>query len=50
MTQPAFSNRGRKGRIEGAREPAFPRLPYIVVTRVKGSAVEIARIYNAAQD
>jgi toxin ParE1/3/4 len=46
----AFPNRGRKGRIEGTRELVFPGLPYIAVTRVKGSAVEIVRIYHAAQD
>jgi toxin ParE1/3/4 len=39
-----------KGRIEGTRELVFPGLPYIVITRVKGLAVEIARIYHAAQD
>jgi toxin ParE1/3/4 len=39
-----------KGRIEGTRELVFPGLPYIVITRVKGLAVEIARFYHAAQD
>jgi toxin ParE1/3/4 len=45
-----FPNRGRAGRIEGSRELVFPSLPYIVVYRLKDQAVEIARIYHAAQD
>jgi len=45
-----FPNRGRAGRIEGTRELVFPSLPYIVVYRLKDQAVEIARIYHAAQD
>ncbi len=45
-----FPNRGRTGRIEGSRELVFPSLPYIVVYRLKDQAVEIARIYHAAQD
>lgn len=45
-----FPNRGREGRIKGRRELVFPPLPYIVVYRVKEHAVEISRIYHAAQD
>lgn len=45
-----FPNRGRGGRIEGTRELVFPSLPYIAVYRVRGEAVEVVRIYHAAQD
>lgn len=46
----SFPNRGRPSRINGRRELVFPRLPYIVVYRVTADAVEISRIYHAAQD
>jgi toxin ParE1/3/4 len=45
-----FPNRGRVGRMRGRRELVFPPLPYIVVYQVKEQAVEISRIYHAAQD
>ncbi|MGB2678104.1 MAG: type II toxin-antitoxin system RelE/ParE family toxin [Candidatus Acidiferrum sp.] len=45
-----FPNRGRSGRIEGTRELVFPSLPYIAVYRVHHQAVEIVRIYHAAQN
>ncbi len=45
-----FPNRGRAGRMKGRRELVFPSLPYIVVYQVKEHAVEISRIYHAAQD
>jgi toxin ParE1/3/4 len=45
-----FPYRGRRGRIDGTRELVFPGLPYIVVYRVQGQLVEIARIYHGAQD
>jgi addiction module RelE/StbE family toxin len=41
--------RGRAGREEGTRELVLPRLPYIVVYRVKEKDVEILRIYHGAQ-
>jgi toxin ParE1/3/4 len=44
-----FPDRGRIGRIPGTRELVFAPLPYIVVYRVKPSAVEIVRIYHGAQ-
>lgn len=46
----SFPNRGRSSRIEGRRELLFSGLPYIVVYQVKSEAVEISRIYHAAQD
>jgi len=45
----AFPNRGRVGRMKGRRELVFPPLPYIVVYQVKEQAVEISRVYHAAQ-
>ncbi len=45
-----FPNRGRVGRMKGRRELVFPSLPYIVVYQVKADAVEISRIYHAAQN
>ena len=41
--------RGRSGREEGTRELVLPRLPYIVVYRVKENDVEILHIYHDAQ-
>jgi toxin ParE1/3/4 len=45
-----FPLRGRTGRVEGTRELLFPPLPYIAVYRVKDDAVEVLRIYHAAQE
>lgn len=45
-----FPHRGRMSRMPGRRELIFPSLPYIVVYRVKPYAVEISRIFHAAQD
>ena len=45
-----FPNRGRSGRIEGTRELIFPSLPFIAVYRLHKEAVEVVRIYYAAQD
>jgi addiction module RelE/StbE family toxin len=45
-----FPNRGRPGRSPDTRELLFPSLPYIVVYFVKEQAIEILRIYHAAQD
>ena len=41
--------RGRAGREEGTRELVLPRLPYIVVYRVKEKDVEILHIDHGAQ-
>ncbi|MFZ1085141.1 MAG: type II toxin-antitoxin system RelE/ParE family toxin [Terracidiphilus sp.] len=41
--------RGRVGREEGTRELVLPRLPYIVVYRVKEDDVEILHIVHGAQ-
>ncbi len=43
-----FPRRGRLGRMNGRRELVFS--PYIAVYQVKEHAVEISRVYHAAQD
>ena len=45
-----WPNRGRPGREEGTREMRFPPTPYVAVYRVKKQAIEVMRIYHAAQD
>jgi toxin ParE1/3/4 len=44
-----FPHGGRKGRVEGTRELPLTPLPFIVVYRVLGQAVEIANIIHGAQ-
>ena len=46
----SMPNRGRAGRVEGTRELVLPRLPYIVVYRVKNVDIEILHIYHGAQN
>ena len=48
MSLDTLPDRGRTGRIAGTRELVFD--PFIIVYRVKADAVEILRIYHAAQD
>jgi len=46
-----FPNLGRASRrMSGRRELTFPPLPYIAVYQVKQGAVEISRVFHAAQD
>ena len=45
----SFPKRGRPGRIKNTRELVLSPLPFIVVYRVKRSAVEIARVLHGAQ-
>ena len=45
-----FPHLGRPGAVDGTRELVHERLPYIVVYRVKGDAVEILHIWHASQD
>jgi toxin ParE1/3/4 len=44
-----FPNRGRTGRVNGTRELPLPRLPFVVVYRVRENAVEIVRLLHGAQ-
>ena len=46
-----FPNLGRESwRMNGRRELTFPSLHYIAVYQVKQDAIEISRIFHAAQD
>ncbi len=45
----SFPNRGRLGRISGTRELVLTPLPFIVVYRVQGIAVEIVRVLHGSQ-
>jgi plasmid stabilization system protein ParE len=49
-TLQTFPERGRISRRRGARELLFSPWPYILVYRIKADAVEISRIWHAAQD
>jgi addiction module RelE/StbE family toxin len=43
-------NRGRSGRETGTRELVLTPLPYIVVYRINGDAVEILHLHHGAQN
>ena len=45
----SFPYRGRTDRVEGTRELPLPALPFVVVYRVAGDAVEIANVIHSAQ-
>jgi toxin ParE1/3/4 len=45
----SLPHRGRIGREDGTRELVVARLPYIVVYRIKGDAVEILHIFHGAR-
>jgi addiction module RelE/StbE family toxin len=45
----SFPKRGREGRVADTRELVLAPLPFIVVYRVKRSAVEVVRILHGAQ-
>jgi toxin ParE1/3/4 len=45
-----FPGSGRRGRVPGTREVVVPKLPYLVVYRVKGQEVEILRVFHTAMD
>lgn len=44
--QPAL---GRPGRVPGTRELVVPRTRYVVPYRVRGSAVEILRVFHTSR-
>ena len=44
-----WPRRGRPG-PDGTREILFPPTPYVAVYRVTEAAIEVMRIYHAAQD
>ena len=45
----SFPHLGKPGRMEGTRELPLPPLPFVVVYRLRGEAVEIARVLHGAQ-
>ncbi len=45
----SFPNKGRPGRKHNTRELDIPRLPFVVVYRVKEDVIEIVRILHIAQ-
>jgi toxin ParE1/3/4 len=45
----SFPRQGRPGRTRYTRELVFSPLPFIAVYRVKGEAVEIARVLHGSQ-
>ena len=44
-----FPEMGRKGRVRGTRELVIAGLPWIVVYRVTGDTIEVARVLHGAQ-
>ena len=40
---------GTPGRVPGTRELVIPKTPYIVPYRVRGSKIEIARVYHTSR-
>jgi addiction module RelE/StbE family toxin len=44
-----FPSLGRPGRISGTRELVVPGTPYIVPYRVRGSVVQLLRVFHAAR-
>jgi toxin ParE1/3/4 len=40
---------GAPGRVPGTRELVIPKTPYIVPYRVRGSRIEIARVYHSSR-
>lgn len=44
-----FPESGRPGRVEGTRELAINRTPYIAPYRIRGATVRILRVLHGAQ-
>jgi toxin ParE1/3/4 len=45
----AFPQKGRPGRRLNTRELNIPKLPFVLIYRVRDGAIEISRILHAAQ-
>ena len=45
-----YPNRGRPGKKSGTRELVLSSLPYVVVYKIAGEVLYIARILHGAQD
>jgi toxin ParE1/3/4 len=40
---------GHAGRVPGTRELVIPKTPYVVPYRVRGSTIEIVRVYHSSR-
>ena len=40
---------GAPGRVSGTREFVIPKTPYVVPYRVRGSTIEIVRVYHSSR-
>jgi toxin ParE1/3/4 len=40
---------GNPGRVPGTRELVIPKTPYIVPYRIRGTTIEIARVYHSSR-
>ena len=40
---------GRIGRVVGTRELVVPETPYVIPYRVRGSTIEVVRVYHSAR-
>jgi toxin ParE1/3/4 len=40
---------GAPGRVPGTRELVIPKTPYIVPYRIRGTTIEIARVYHSSR-
>jgi toxin ParE1/3/4 len=45
-----FPLSGRQGEVSGTREVVVRNLPYVIVYRIRGDAVEILRVFHTATD
>jgi toxin ParE1/3/4 len=45
-----FPDSGRTGQVPGTREVVVTNLPYVVVYRVTGDAVEVLRVLHTSMD
>ena len=41
---------GRQGRVPGTREVVLPQLSYIIVYRIRGTDVEILRVFHTSMN
>ena len=44
-----YPSLGRPGRVEGTRELVVPDTPYVIPYRVRGSSVEVLRVFHGAR-
>jgi toxin ParE1/3/4 len=40
---------GNPGRVPGTRELVIPKTPYVVPYRIRGTTIEIARVYHSSR-